>query len=555
MSNTSESDVKHILNFVENNDVQFLSSHLELKKSALGGIGVFATQDIEAEHILLRVPKSSIFTAENSTIANALVDAEIDGMLALNIAFIYEVSVFKEKSHWFEYLRTIKWVDNEGQLYLPPSYYEDAKRKQYLRGTTLDTMYNGLSPQSEVENGFSIACDLAVKISSEYHLEIPKIFATENLDDKQIWRNLLEFVSVGYSISSRCFEIDRYHQYGLVIIADLFNHHVTSPDVHFESVFDVCDKCGEVGECGHIIAEEKLTAIEELQKKPEKIGTFDHKQLDNFTRQLENNQELSDDELLENPNETFIEDRVIQGIIPDECVDIRLVNNVKKGEEIFNSYGELSNSLLLARYGFVVENNPCDVVNMADAVIQYSRKASADLKARIDWWKDMGHEFYFVWYESKRSEEEEEDEEEDEEEPENGDSRDGKNSQDAPYDGENIQDDGQKEDFDKPSKWLDEMFIDNQGKLTPLMLAFVKLLSFNKFEWEKFYTEDPNELWDRVKCLELNSSALLSNKKTRKILEDIVAFKAKWIIPKDADSNIKILLSSENFILDQVRSK
>ncbi|GMG40067.1 unnamed protein product [Ambrosiozyma monospora] len=78
---------------------------------------------------------------------------------------------------------------------------------------------------------------------------------------------------------------------------------------------------------------------------------------------------------------------------PDTCCDIVLQVSVKKGQEIYNTYGDLSNPMLLARYGFAVHNNPHDYVSLGKQILRY-KKARPETEERLQWWTDSGHSIF-----------------------------------------------------------------------------------------------------------------------------------------------------------------
>lgn len=124
MASTILEDLPGVLGFVEDCGGFFPRSKCQVKRSPVGGLGVFAQCDLNEGETLLQLPKSAVFSASNSSIANLLVDSDLDGMLALTIAFVYETTVFQEKSHWWPYLKSVK-IEEAGSLYLPPNYWPD----------------------------------------------------------------------------------------------------------------------------------------------------------------------------------------------------------------------------------------------------------------------------------------------------------------------------------------------------------------------------------------------------------------------------------------------
>lgn len=480
MSLMLSDDVPRILQFVADCRDSFWSSECEIRESKLGGLGVFAKNDIRGGTTLLKLHKSCLFSASNGTIANLLVDDEIDGVLALNIAFIYETTVFRDKSHWVPYLQSIRIHDRRGQLVLPPSYWSD-EVKECLKGSTLDTLHDGLRAEAEVKEGFEMAIDLASKWNGEFGLPIPQGYFDVQVEDREdTLLKFRKFVATAYALSSRIFEIDAHHGNALVPIADLFNHHVTAPDVHFSSLYDVCELCGEPGMCKHLVAEAAMGAQEsDEQADPAEVH------------------DSSDDE-----EDTSHE---------DELVDMTLENDVCKGEEIFNSYGELSNALLLARYGFTVENNPHDVVHLGKEVkwlLRHNRRHAAKYK----WWRRRGWDLYSDWYNSTL---------------ESGDGLDFE--QDVPR---------------KP--WLSEIFIDAQGQPSHALTAFLNLLEMTDMQFSQMRA---NQSYSQLQ--EMGTVGARAHLQTLIAYNKLSRSRPLHSIPRPA----QIMLDSEHAILRLARTR
>ncbi|EJS44602.1 YBR030W [Saccharomyces arboricola H-6] len=483
MSVTSKDDVDGILKFVADCDGKFEDSKCDIKESDLGGLGVFAKTDIAKDEAILTLNKSSIFSASNSSISNLLCENDIDGMLALNIAFIYETTVFKDTSHWYPFLRTVRFRDDQGHLNLPPSFWH-ANGKQLLKGTSFDTLFDALTPEEEIIQGFKIAVDLARKWNGEFRLEIPKGFL--DIDEKNYDENfnlaLEKFISVAYTLSSRGFEIDAYHETALVPVADLFNHHVSRPDLKFVSLYDVCDKCGEPGMCKHLIAEGYLEAQQREQCKSTTGNAATRVIDDDLISRLENG---LGGERSDNDTDTEEEDNLTQN--PDECVDIVLKNDVRQGQEIFNSYGELSNVFLLARYGFAIPGNQYDIVHLGPDFIKISKKEDRH-QEKFKWWSQVGHGLFSAWYAQMRQE----DEEDEESEIQSDGSRQGVNGemQDGSGEEEEEEDEDEDEDEDDGLKsWLSQLYIDVNGEPSPSTWALASLLTLTPAQWESFFSQ------------------------------------------------------------------
>ena len=516
MASTQETDLKDILDFVKESRGWFLTDLCEIRPSPIGGLGIFAKRDIPTETTLLRLHKSCIFSSSNSSIANLLLDSGIDGLLALNIAFIYEITVFKERSHWIPYLKSIRIRNSDGSLMLPPAYWDGAARK-LLQYTTVDTLYDGLQPQEEIREGYEVARDLAKRWNKEFGLEIP----TEYLDcegDKE--ETFLKFVAVAFAISSRVFEIDAFHESALVPIADLFNHHVDTPDLRFVSLYDVCDLCGEAGECKHVQMEEldlvqRLSTNEkgvEQQQSPHGEISYD------LIRKLEREQQLQEEEERSDGGEDDKQDL----LDPEECVEMVTAHDIHTGEEIFNSYGELSNSLLLMRYGFAAPENPWDVVDLGKDVLRLVRKTK-HYTNRVKWWSSIGYSMYSSWVHQFRATPDEEDEDD-----ENG-------SLDS-YDGDTQGELEAQSDGEDSKPWLSGLELDCNGEASSSLWALLNILSMKDPEWKKFLrkvTEDADSS-TKVEGLLLRLEQR-NNPNAKKLLLDLINSKRLPRLPEKLD--------------------
>ncbi|KAG7859957.1 hypothetical protein KL919_002662 [Ogataea angusta] len=302
------------------------------------GVGVFASRRIEPGTVLLSVPKTSILSAHNSCIANLLCDAQIYGMHALVIAFLYEKNV-GAASPWSDYIESINFA---GAM-LPPCMW-DAEAKSLLAGTEADLM--GVLDSTELVAHY----ELARRFANQH---APMISAPAELAD------LSQFAAVVLAVASRAFEIDHFHLSGLVPGADLFNHH---PDghgsVHFEALAEVCPDCGKL-DCGHG-SDDSDDQFDESDDSED----FEDSQA---THEVADAQEKDNDE-------------------NSELCDIVSHTSLVPDTEIFNAYGPLSNAELLARYAFCVDDNPHDTVCLGKQVSAHRKRVNPAISRRLRWW-------------------------------------------------------------------------------------------------------------------------------------------------------------------------
>ena len=538
MSSTQSSDLKDILEFVKRAEGSFPEDLCEVRESTLGGMGVFAKKDLSAGTALLSLPKSSVFSASNSCIANLLHDAQIDGVLALNIAFIYETTVFRETSHWTPYLKSIV----PGAL--PPAYWSDNDKK-LLKGTTLDTLFDALSPQEEVQSGFEVAIDLAETWNEEFGLEIPKEYLSIDINDMDdVRRKFHKFVSVAYALSARVFEIDAFHESALVPVADLFNHHVVRPDLQFVSLYDVCDLCGESGMCKHMLAEEIEAARDEEELRARSKSPKEEKPRSNDKAEVAISSSVIsqlEKDLAEELGEQLKMQEVDKPreLDPDDCVDMTLSRDIEAGEEIFNSYGDLSNVFLLTRYGFTIERNPYDIVHLGAQIMEHTAHNEA-LRERTNWWANTGYDLFSNWFKIAFPEEEHEhtegcdhdhdgehehtddcdhdhDDEHSDDDDDSGEEEDGEESEDAEASDE------EEEEQESEQPWLSELEVDYTGQATPSLIALCTLLSMKPEEVTDLMSK-AEEQPDSFEQLISEENMATSGKVVRQIAE---AYKTK----------------------------
>ncbi|CAI7781307.1 unnamed protein product, partial [Closterium sp. NIES-53] len=149
----------------------------------------------------------------------------------------------------------------------------------------------------------------------------PLTSTNQQLPDQLSWDAYLAVKSL---ISSRAFAIDSWHGHGMVPLADLFNHRTASESVHFtindeESDTEGSDEDNEE-EGGEIRSEKRKDGDKETNGKQEREDSSPEK---------------------EGQREK-----------PSEQLEMIMVRGEGPGDEVFNTYGQLSTAALLLRYGF-----------------------------------------------------------------------------------------------------------------------------------------------------------------------------------------------------------
>ena len=101
---------------------------------------------------------------------------------------------------------------------------------------------------------------------------------------------------------------------------------------------------------------------------------------------------LSDDEPLE---EAHDED-LAKKLATDQCCDVILLSDKAAGEELYNSYGDLSSPYLLQQYGFVQNTNYNDTLMLTVQMFAYIKnihgRQRAQLDTKLQWYEELGFE-------------------------------------------------------------------------------------------------------------------------------------------------------------------
>lgn len=370
----------NLIKYMVDNEIN-LSKSIEIRSSDLGGVGVFAKIDIPPDTLLLQVPKSEVLSPSTCGIANLLHSAQLDGMIGLTVAYIFEKCQGKA-SPWFEYLETIHSSESL------PRFWSNKEKSQFS-GTEIEFM-GGLDTE-EINDVFENSV-------------LP--FMRQNIScfpNNEKYMNIQGYIEAVEQVSSRAFEVDVFRGLSLVPGACLFNHGGYE-SVHFVSQSEVCDICGEEY-CDHIAYEEIEQARNHMKNSSQAIGnekeiethdmkilnikdlhTLDSKLLDSESIEEENSDEEDDD------NDEY----------PDTC-DIVSVKLIPKGTEILNTYGYYSNGILLARYGFAIWDNPHETISVTKELVSLAK--SLNLYSRIKWWS-KNYQHYLFQLESEGSENE-----------------------------------------------------------------------------------------------------------------------------------------------------
>ncbi|KAI8808610.1 hypothetical protein BJ742DRAFT_274820 [Cladochytrium replicatum] len=350
-----KSDVlQTLLSWFKEHDVKYDPNtiHIQMNDPTYDGFGmkVTAIREIQEDEELCTISKGAILSPKNCGIADILEDTGVSGTLGLTIALMYEMSL-GAPSPWYGYLQSLPRQKDFKSL---PLYWSEEQLK-LLQNTDLETMLN--------EYKSCLRDDYEQHVQTIFFEPTHSLsFVNSNMDlftyDSFMWCSGL--------VMSRAFQVDAYHGDAMVPLADIFN--ATSYEhVHFESDADVCAVCGSHGMCDCSMADESdAGSVPELE---------------------------SDDEGDEEVREEEI-----------EVISMRMVRSASKGEEIYNTYGKLSNLWLLFRYGYTEVDNPYDIVEAPyEAVVEWVERnalyksSRSETNQRMDLWKKVRKNFKHLW--------------------------------------------------------------------------------------------------------------------------------------------------------------
>ncbi|PIN03948.1 N-methyltransferase [Handroanthus impetiginosus] len=306
-------------------------------------ISVKALCDLKEGDVVARIPKQSCLTVKTSAASHLIEEAELGGNLGLAFALMYERSLGTE-SKWFQYLELLPSFEPIPLLWSLPEI------DSFLSGTELHKTVK--EDKALVYQDWK-ECIKPLLDSDSFELN-PKFFTVD------------EYFAAKSLVASRAFEVDEYHGFGMVPLADLFNHKTAAEDVHFTSVSSSSESDSD-SENGKRDANDEKDGDDEAfaSDSHSKTGAFDGSDLELAT---------SGDDMT--------------------SMEMIIVKDVKAGDEVFNTYGSLGNAALLHRYGFTEPDNPFDILNIdLDIVVQWSLSlfSCSHSRRRLSLWRKLDY--------------------------------------------------------------------------------------------------------------------------------------------------------------------
>ncbi|KAI3863289.1 hypothetical protein MKX03_009646 [Papaver bracteatum] len=329
-----------------------------------GGISVKALFDLNEGDLVATIPKNACLTIKTSLAKDIIEESGLAESLGLSVALMYEKSI-GEASNWAGYLQLLP--DSEC---LPLVWTLD-EVDQFLTGTELHKTMK----------------EDKTLIYEDWKENIMPIISSGQLDNVDLkCFGVEQYFAAKSLVSSRSFEIDDYHGYGMVPLADLFNHKTGAENIHFTNVSPHSESDSEsdnetdveeVENGFHDNSNDKPPSVEKVHSSSNGSPTaVDNKSYMNGHAEGQTTSE-DDPTLKDDPT----------------ALEIIVVRGVKSGDEVYNTYGTMGNAALLHRYGFTEPDNSYDIVNVdLKEVINWS----SDLfscrysRARVSLWRKLG---------------------------------------------------------------------------------------------------------------------------------------------------------------------
>ncbi|KAI8018109.1 N-lysine methyltransferase setd6 [Camellia lanceoleosa] len=189
------------------------SDALNLIDHAKEGISVRTLCDLHEGDLVATIPKHSCLTIKTSGARNLIEAAGLEGYLGLSVALMYEKSL-GHQSPWFGYLQLLP--ENE----CIPMLWSLEEVDSLLLGTELHKI---------------VKEDKAL-IYEDWEECIQPLLASAPVELNPDFFGVEQYLAAKSLIASRSFQIDDYYGFGMVSLADLFNHKTGAEDVHFTSI-------------------------------------------------------------------------------------------------------------------------------------------------------------------------------------------------------------------------------------------------------------------------------------------------------------------------------
>lgn len=326
--------------FLRDSKLKYKENAIRFVKSDIHGFGVEAIADIAAGETVATITKKAIISVETATLwddINKVGDtSQTSGdklsqssnntnddfddhardnwcppLFQLPAAVLFE-SLLGKRSKWFRYINILP--DSLAEIGVPLAE-SDETLDQIFKGTAVDLL----------------ARNMRKVLEDVFNHYIHKLFVhrTQQLGiTDETFQNATpeQFMLAFAWVTSRAFEVDSFYDNSLVPIADIFNHRTDGEHVHIE---------GGAGSSDSDDSDEELAE-------------------GNVEDNVDTNNES---EIVQNHGKPKGKDAKTQKESDYDELSIVCVKDIKAGSEVFNTFGQKSNTVLYLNYGFTEKNN------------------------------------------------------------------------------------------------------------------------------------------------------------------------------------------------------
>ncbi|KAG2258316.1 hypothetical protein Bca52824_077610 [Brassica carinata] len=317
-----------------------------------GSVSVRASRDLKEGDVVANISKTACLTVKTSGAREMIESAELDGPLALSVAIMYERGL-GEESPWAGYLQILPFQED-----LPLVWPVDE----------LDSLLSGTEIHKDVKKDHGLVYE-----DWEENIVPLTSLLPGNVDPGSF--GIKEYLAAKSLIASRSFEIDDYHGWGMVPLADLFNHKTGEEDVHFTA------------ELPHSESDSEAEDTDDNDDASEATDEDEPSTKNSSSPEPSLEGENTDEEAKEEENSSMLQDDV-------SSLEMIMVKNVPAGVEVYNTYGLIGNAALLHRYGFTELDNLYNIVNIdLELVTEWSTSSytSRYTRARLALWRKLGY--------------------------------------------------------------------------------------------------------------------------------------------------------------------
>ncbi|XXG86887.1 hypothetical protein AAC387_Pa11g1709 [Persea americana] len=332
------------------------------------GISVRALCDLKEGDLVATIPKSSCLTIKTSVANEMIEEAGLDGSLGLSVALMYEKSLGCD-SVWDGYLQLLPERESV------PLVWSLEEVDSFLLGTELHKIVK--EDRTLLYEDWK-ECILPLIESGPLKLN-PNCFGVE------------QYFAAKTLVTSRSFEIDDYHGFGMVPLADLFNHKTGAENVHITSIASNSEfgNDSDSDNDSDNDNDNECNIIDNEMPSSEDLGTGSDHILSHLQPSTNSSNAVAGLDSLD-ANGVYSSFAAANDPMVLEMI---VVKEVKEGDEVFNTYGLMGNAALLHRYGFTELDNPFDIVNIdLNLVEQWTMSSFSNryFRSRLSLWRRLG---------------------------------------------------------------------------------------------------------------------------------------------------------------------